>query len=58
VMEVLYLAKKYMVPSLAAKCTVYLQDNLDPSTIFNILPAALKYEEKRLLNRYWEMIDI
>ncbi|XP_068680334.1 BTB/POZ domain-containing protein 2-like [Montipora foliosa] len=30
VMEVLYLSKKYIVPSLAAKCTKYLQDRLDP----------------------------
>ena len=34
-MGVLYLAKKYMVPSLADKCTEYLQDNLDPSNVFD-----------------------
>ena len=50
VMGVLYLAKKYMVPSLAAKCTEYLQNNLDPSNVFNILPSAQKYEEKNLLD--------
>ena len=31
VMGVLYLAKKYMIPSLTEKCTEYLQENLDPS---------------------------
>ena len=45
-MGVLYLAKKYMVPSLADKCVEYLQDNLDPSNVFDILPQAQKYEDK------------
>ena len=31
VMTVFHLAKKYMVPSLADKCTQYLKDNVDPS---------------------------
>jgi len=57
VMGVLYLAKKYMVPSLAEKCTEYLQNNLDPSNVFNILPMAEKYEEKNLMDRCWKVID-
>ena len=57
VMGVLYLAKKYMVPSLAEKCTKYLQDNLDPSNVFSILPSAQKYEEKNLMDRCWKVID-
>ena len=54
VMGVLYLAKKYMVPSLADKCTEYLQNNLDPSNVFSILPYAQKYEEKNLVDRCWK----
>ncbi|XP_078361265.1 BTB/POZ domain-containing protein 6-like [Oculina patagonica] len=57
VMGVLYLANKYMVPSLADKCTEYLQDNLDPSNVFNILPDAQKYDEKHLTDRCWEVIE-
>ena len=57
VMGVLYLAKKYMVPSLAEKCTEYLQNNLDPSNVFSILPSAQKYDEKKLVERCWELID-
>ena len=57
VMGVLYLAKKYMVPSLADKCTGYLQDNLDPSNVFSILPSAQKYEEGELMDRCWRVID-
>ena len=57
VMGVLYLAKKYTVPSLADKCTEYLLDNLDPSNVFSILPSARKYEEKNLVDRCWKVID-
>ena len=57
VLGVLYLAKKYMVPSLVAKCTKYLQDNLDASNVFDILPKADKYEEKVIVDQCWEVID-
>ena len=57
VMGVLYLAKKYMVPSLAENCTNYLQDHLDPSNVFNILPSAQKYDEVNLVDRCWKLID-
>ena len=56
-MGVFYLAKKYMVPSLADKCTEYLQDNLDSSNVFAILPMAQKYEEKTLVDQCWKEID-
>jgi len=57
VMGVLYLAKKYIVPTLVEKCTKYLQENLDPSNVFNILPTAKKYEDKDLVDRCWKVID-
>ena len=57
VMGVFYLAKKYMVPSLAGKCAKYLEHNLDASNVFSILPFAQKYEEKNLVDRCWKMID-
>ncbi|XP_020629912.1 BTB/POZ domain-containing protein 6-B-like [Orbicella faveolata] len=57
VMGLLYLAKKYMVPSLADKCMKYLQDNLDPSNVFSILPSAQKFEEKNLVDRCWKLIS-
>ncbi len=57
VMQVLYLAKKYMLPSLADKCTEYLGKNLDASNVFHVLPDAQKYEEKDLVDRCWEVID-
>ena len=38
VMQVLYLAKKYMLPSLADKCSEFLRETLDASNVFHVLP--------------------
>ena len=57
VMGVLYLAKKYILPSLVDKCVKYLQDYLDPSNVLRILPFAMKYEERNLVDRCWRVID-
>ena len=58
VMHVLYLAKKYFVPSLAEKCAEFLRKNLDASNVFTILPHALKFEDKDLENRCWKVIEL
>ena len=57
VLGAFYLAKKYMVLSLADKCTEYLQNNLDSSNVFDILSLAQKYEEKTLVDQCWKEID-
>ncbi|XP_015777435.1 PREDICTED: BTB/POZ domain-containing protein 6-like isoform X2 [Acropora digitifera] len=57
VMHVLYLAKKYLVPSLVEKCAEFLGKNLDASNVFAILPHALKFEDKDLENRCWEVVE-
>lgn len=56
-MQVLYLAKKYMLPSLADKCSQFLRENLDASGVFHVLPDVQKYEEKDLEKHCWEVID-
>ena len=58
VMQLMYLAKKYILPSLVDKCSAYLQENLDASSVFQVLPDAQKYEEKDLLNHCWKVIEI
>ncbi|XP_022802890.1 BTB/POZ domain-containing protein 6-B-like [Stylophora pistillata] len=58
VMQVLYLANKYMVPSLAKKCAEYLRDNLTASNVLCILPQAQKFEDKDLEDRCWKVIEI
>ena len=57
VMHVLYLAKKYMVPSLVDKCSEYLRDNLEAANVFSILPHAKKFEDKDLEDRCWAVIE-
>ena len=57
VMQVLYLANKYMVPLLGEKCTEYLRNNLKASNVFCILPHAQKFEDKDLEDRCWEVIE-
>ena len=56
-MHVLYLAKKYMLPSLADKCGAYLQENLEASNVFSILPHAKKFEDQDLESRCWKVIE-
>ena len=57
VMQLMYLAKKYMLPCLADKCSAYLQENLDASNVFHVLPDVQKYEEKDLLDHCWKVIE-
>ena len=57
-MHVLYLAKKYLVPSLAERCAEFLRKNLDASNVFSILPHAQKFEDKDLENRCWEVVEV
>ena len=57
VMQVMYLSKKYMLPSLTDKCSAFLQKNLDASNVFHVLSYAQKYEEKDLLDQCWKVIE-
>ena len=58
VMQVLYLANKYIVPSLTNKCKKYLRDNLEASNVFCILPHAQKFQDKDLEGGCWEVIEM
>lgn len=57
VLQVLYLAKKYMVPSLADKCREFLEENLYPSNVFSVLSVGELHEDKHLLDHCWKLID-
>ena len=57
VMQVSYLAKKYMVPELEIECTNFLTENLSPENVFDILPHAKKFEDSELVSRCWEVVD-
>ena len=57
VTQVLYVAKKYILPSLADECIDFLQRNLDPTNVFCVLSHAQQYDEKSLAGRCWDVID-
>ena len=56
VMQVYYLAKKYMVPSLVERCTEHMRENVEGSNVFSVLLLAKKFEEKSLEDRCWGVI--
>ena len=57
VMRVSILAKRFLLPSLADKCSRFISDNLDASNVFNILPLAVEHKEQDLVERCWDVID-
>lgn len=57
VMQLLYLAKKYMLPVLADKCSTFLKGNLVASNVFHVLPKAQQCEETVLLQHSWKVIE-
>ena len=57
VMLVLYVAKKYILKSLADECVDFLLRNLDVSNVFCVLSHAKQFDENYLADRCWEMID-
>ena len=57
VMQVWYLANKYMVPCLVKKCAAYMRDNVKATNVFCILSHAQKFEDKDLEDRCWEVIE-
>ncbi|XP_015776236.1 PREDICTED: BTB/POZ domain-containing protein 6-B-like [Acropora digitifera] len=57
VMQVSYLAKKYIVPELETECTNFLKENLSPENVFDILPLAKAFDEEELVVRCWEVVD-
>ena len=57
VMQVLYVAKKYIVKSLVDECIEFLQGNVGPENVFCVLLHAQQYDEKVLVDQCWEVID-
>lgn len=57
VIEVLYLAKKYIVPSLTVKCSEFLEQNLDVGNVLAVLPEALRFSESQLVSKCWLIVD-
>lgn len=58
VVDVLYIAEKYIVPPLVKKCEEYIQNNLQPEDVFFVLPKILTNWNKTLVQRCWDLITV
>ena len=54
---VLYLAKKYIVPSLVAKCRGFLVEVLNGKNAFEMLVLARDLDEEQIEEQCWKVID-
>ena len=55
--EVLYLAKKYFVSSLADKCCKVLEASITPDDVFVVLEQAVLFDEKDLEAKCWDIVS-
>ena len=54
---VMYLAKKYFIPSLAEKCCKVLEENVKPDNVFMVLQQAIKFDDKKLEEKCWDIVS-
>ena len=57
VVAIMYLATKYILPSLNEKCVNFLLENLNPENVLDVLPQATRFDEQELEERCWECIE-
>ena len=57
VFAILYLAKKYIVPSLKEKCTNFLMENLNPENVLDVLDQVTRFDEEDLKRHCWKVIQ-
>ena len=53
---VLYLAKKYLISSLAEKCRKILKASIEPENVFAVLEQAVHFDEKGLEEKSWNIV--
>ena len=54
---VLYLAKKYLISSLAEKCCEILEASIKPENVFAVLEQAIHFDEKELEEKSWNIVS-
>ena len=54
---VMYLAKKYLVSSLAEKCCEILEASIKPDNAFAVLKQAVQFDEKELESKCWNIVS-
>ena len=57
VIGVMYLAKKYLVSSLAEKCCEILEASIKPDNAFAVLEQAVQFDEKELEAKCWNIVS-
>lgn len=57
VMQVLYLARKYLVPALVDKCIECLEQILDGSNVFSVIDCSRTFDDKKLMEKCWCVVD-
>ena len=53
---VMYLAKKYLIWSLAEKCCSVLDKNIKPDNVVAVLDQAMQFHEKKFEPKCWDII--
>ena len=53
---ILYLAKKYLISSLAEKCCEILEASIKPENVFAVLEQAIQFDEKELEEKSWNIV--
>ena len=54
---VIYLAKKYLIPSLPEKCCEVLEESIKPDNVFMVLEQAIQFGEKKLEAKCWDIVS-
>jgi BTB/POZ domain-containing protein 3/6 len=57
VMSVMYLSKKYIVPSLTEYVKAQLVRDMEPANVLDILEQVIHFEEKYLEMKCWQVIE-
>ena len=55
--RVLYLAKKYLISSLAEKCCEILETSIKPENVFAVVEQAIQFDEKELEKKSWDIVS-
>ena len=54
---ILYLAKKYLISSLAEKCCQILEASIKPENVFAVVEQAIQFDEKELEEKSWDIVS-
>ena len=55
--RVMYLAKKYLISSLAEKCCKVLEANVNSDNVFVVLEQAVQFDENDLEAKCWDIVS-